>query len=296
MRDRKKAFIIGGSGFIGSHVADELSSRGVEVTIYDQAQSSYLREDQQFIAGSVLDCDKMIEASKGADYIYNFAAIADIDEAKGKPIQSAEINILGTINALEAAKVNKAQRFVLASSIYVNSSSGSFYRITKQASEAYVKEYHSRYHLPYSILRYGSLYGPRSDQRNTIYRFVAQALKEHKIKYEGPMESIRQYIHAFDAAKLSYEILDEQYANQTFTLTGTETYNINEVVILIEEMLGNSLSIDSLSNPDDDSHYVITPYRHQRDISKKLISNDQISFQEGLLSLISELDKCETVE
>jgi UDP-glucose 4-epimerase len=290
MQRQKKALVIGGSGFLGSHLADELTLKGLDVVIYDQSPSPYVRPDQTFISGSVLDFDQLLLASQGVNYIYNLAAIADIDEAKHRPVASAETNIIGNINALEVAKQQCVDRFILASSVYVNSNSGSFYRITKRSAEEYVKEYSTQNGMPYTILRYGSLYGPRSDDRNTIYRFVRDALEKQSVTYVGQLDSVRQYIHILDAVKMSYDILAEDYINQTLTLTGPETFTIKDVVLLLSEQLGEKITIDNPFEKNDGSHYVLSPYRYQREISKKLTLNNQVAFQEGMLQLIKEID------
>ena len=76
-----KAIVFGGSGFIGSHVADELSKRGYETIIYDKVLSTYLQQGQEMIVGDILDIEKVKKAVKGCDYVYNFAGIADLDES-----------------------------------------------------------------------------------------------------------------------------------------------------------------------------------------------------------------------
>ena len=172
----------------------------------------------------------------------------------------------------------------------MNSNSGSFYRITKQSAEEYVKEYNIQYDIPYTVLRYGSLYGPRSDGRNTIYRFVKDALEKQSVTYVGQLDSVRQYIHILDAVKLSYDILAEDYTNQTLTLTGPEAFTIKDVVVLLSEQLGKKITIDNPFEKNDGSHYVLSPYRYEREISKKLTLNNQVAFQEGMLQLIKEID------
>ena len=116
----KKAVVIGGSGFVGSHVADFLSQEGFHVVIYDIKESNWLREDQEMVVGSVLD-EALKITLEGAEVVYNFAAIADIEEALSKPKDSAEVNILGNLNVLEACRLNSVKRFIYASTVYVHS-------------------------------------------------------------------------------------------------------------------------------------------------------------------------------
>ena len=173
----KKVIVFGGSGFLGSHVADKLSINGYEVIICDQEKSIYLDRNQKFIKCNILDIDSVKTAVKDADIVYNFAAIADLNEAIKKPLETININILGNANILEACREYSIQRFIYASTVYVYGKEGGFYRCSKKAAEDYVKEYASCYDIDYTILQYGSLYGPRSDMSNGLYRIVNSGLK-----------------------------------------------------------------------------------------------------------------------
>ena len=152
-----KVIVFGGSGFIGSHSADKLSDAGHNVTIFDNKASNYLRTDQKIIIGDILDFDRVMKSVKGCQYVFNFAAISDLNFALKEPKLTVNINILGNLNILEACRLNKVKRFIYASSVYVHSNEGGFYRCSKQAAESYVKEYYKLYELNYTILRYGSL-------------------------------------------------------------------------------------------------------------------------------------------
>ena len=153
-----KIIVTGGSGFLGSHVADELSKRGHDVTIFDKKKSKWIRPDQKMYLGNILNAKDLENVIKGADVVFHFAALADIDEALKKPIETANINISGTVLALECSYKYKIKRFVHASTIYVNSKDGGFYRCSKKAAEDYVEEYYNTFGLDYTVLRFGSLY------------------------------------------------------------------------------------------------------------------------------------------
>ena len=107
--------VLGGSGFVGSHVADALVEAGYSVRIFDQKESPYIREGQEMIVGDLLDFDQVVAAADGARYIYNFAGLADIDDAKHKPLETAQVNVIGNIHALQAARDVDAERFLYAS-------------------------------------------------------------------------------------------------------------------------------------------------------------------------------------
>ena len=163
-----KAIVFGGSGFLGSHVADCLTDKGFEVVIFDVVTSPYLRDDQDMVVGNILDLDRVEEAVRGCDYVYNFAGIADIGLASHKPLKAIEINVLGNTNILDACKIHRIKRFIFASSIYVYSDLAPFYRSSKQACELIIEDYQKVFGLDYTILRYGSLYGIRGNKFNFI--------------------------------------------------------------------------------------------------------------------------------
>ena len=283
----EKVVVFGGTGFLGSHVADELTERGYDVSIFDVKKSPYLRDDQQMILGDILDKDLVANAVRGADFVYNFAGLADINEAKDKPEETVRLNILGNINVLEAVRSSPVKRFVYASTVYVYSESGSFYRASKQASEKYIELYHERYGLPYTILRYGSIYGRRADDRNIIYRFIAQALKDHEISYPGTGDELREYIHVADAGRASVEILKPEYANSHFTITGHQSFRVADVMRMISEILGNKPKV-RFENLKYEAHYNITPYAYKPKFGKKLVVNPFVDMGQGILDCIQE--------
>ena len=108
----KKAVVVGGSGFIGSYVAEYLSEAGYQTTIYDRAQSNWLRDDQEMVIGDVLDADKLNSVIAGVEVVYNFAALADLNQAIGKPLETVNINILGNVNVMEACRLSNVKRFI----------------------------------------------------------------------------------------------------------------------------------------------------------------------------------------
>ncbi len=201
-----KTLVIGGSGFLGSHVCDKLSEMGHQVRIFDKAPSPWLRPEQKMIVGDLFDEAKLTDAVEGCNIVYNFAALSDLEEAQVQPLETARINVLGNVLVLEACRHAKVQRYLFASTVYVFSRVGGFYRCSKQSAEHYIEEYNRSYRLDYTILRYGSIYGPRSDHRNGLWRVVKHALEFQKVCYEGSSpDSMRDYIHVEDAALASVE-------------------------------------------------------------------------------------------
>lgn len=283
-----RVIVYGGSGFLGSHVADALSDAGYQVVVFDRVPSPYLQPVQEMCVGNLLDKAAVTAAAAGCDYVYNFAGMADIEEARNCPVETVELNVLGNVHVLEAARLAGAKRFIFASSVYVYSEAGSFYRASKQAAERFVEAYQERYGLNYTILRYGSLYGRRADMRNGIYRLLHQALLERRIQYRGNADAMREYIHVTDAARLSVKVLEDEYENRHMILTGQERMAVKNLMTMIAEMIPGGAKI-SFSETPAYAHYVMTPYAFNPRLGHKLIAEDHVDLGQGLLDCLAEI-------
>lgn len=283
----KKVVIFGGSGFLGSYVADECSRRGYKVIVADKYSSKYLQHSQDFFEVDILNYDKVLSIVSDADIVYNFVAIANLEEAIHKPIDTFAINVMGNLNILEACRHNsRIQRFIYASSAYALSSEGSFYGISKHSSEKLTEEYFKRYGVKYTVIRYGSLYGERASHNNYIYNLLHDSLTSGILTYKGDGEDIREYIHAADAARLSVDIVEDiQYENEHIILTGIERLKRIELLTMINEIMQNKLSLKQVLD-DNLGHYKITPYTFHPTVAKKLVANPYIDLGQGLLECI----------
>ena len=235
-----KVVVIGGSGFMGSHTADELSSRGFDVTIFDLTKSPWLRDDQKMIEGDMLDFSSVSHALKDVKYLYHFGGIADISKAKNKPLETINQNVIGAAIAMEAAHKAGVKRLIYASTMYVYSPYGSFYRASKQSAETIIEAYSEEYNLDYTFLRYGSLYGPRAQKWNGLKKYVDQIIRNGELNYKGTGMERREYIHVQDAARLSVDVLKNKNKNknQAITVTGSQVLNSNELIDMIFEICG----------------------------------------------------------
>lgn len=280
-----KAIVFGGSGFLGSHVADYLTFKGYEVTIFDLIPSPYLLPEQKMVEGDILDEEAVLAAIAGQDLVYNFAGIADLDDATTKPKLTVQLNVQGNLNIMEGCLKTSVSRFVYASTIYVYSQKGGFYRCSKQAAEVYIEEYQRRYGLNFTILRYGTLYGPRADERNSIFRYLKQALEKRRIVCHGNGEELREYIHVSDAARLTVDILHEDYQNRHIIITGHYPMKFKEMLLMIREILGGNIVIEFTGDENSD-HYTVTPYSFVPKIGHKLVNHRYLDMGQGLLECL----------
>lgn len=286
-----KVVVFGGSGFVGSHVADALSERGHAVTVFDVAASRYLRADQTMVVGDIRDRALVDSTVAGADVVYHFAGLADLDACRRMPVETAEANVVGTVVLLDACVRAGVKRFVYASTIYVYSTSGGFYRVSKQAAEGYIEEFQRLGLMHFTILRYGTLYGPRADAGNSVRRFLESALEEKRIVYGGTGDEIREYIHVADAARCSVDILAAEYEDQHIVLTGHHPMRVRDLLLMIQEMVGNGveLTFGVASGPGWQDHYRVTPYSYQPRIARKLVSAHYLDMGQGLLECLAAL-------
>jgi len=286
----KKVCVIGGAGFLGSHVCDQLSEAGYKVLIYDRTISPWCRPDQLMVKADILDEAALDEAIEGCEAVYNFAAISDINEALDKPLETIKVNILGNAMVLASCRRHGVKRYIYASTVYVHSREGGFYRCSKHASEQFVEEYQSRYGLDFTVLRYGSLYGPRSDQHNGLWRLVKKALETGRVSYEGSPEAMREYIHVEDAARASVIALGEEFRNQHVVLTGQEPMRVMDMLKMLAEILGLPQSVEFIES-DYAGHYIRTPYAYQTRLGRKYLPPMHVDLGQGLLELIGEVQK-----
>lgn len=283
-----KVLVTGGAGFLGSHVADALTDAGHAVVILDNRESPYLRAGQRMAVGDIMDESLIAALVEGQDVVYHFAGIADIDVCARCPTDTARINVLGTVQLLEACRKARVGRFVFASSAYVYSDSGYFYRSSKRACESFIEDYAHLFGLKYTCLRYGSLYGERANESNSIYRLIRQAVFEGKITYCGEGDELREFIHVRDAAESSVRILAPEFENTHIILTGNEKMSYRELLEMIREMLGNKVTIEIIPSVRE-AHYKITPYNFSPRLGRKLVSNPHIDMGQGLLSCMAEV-------
>lgn len=283
----RKVVVFGGAGFLGGYLVEELVERGYSVLAVDITAEFPLPIDVDYLKCDIMDHESVNKIiTDEVSIVYNLAGFANLEKAIDHPYDTMNLNVMGNINILNACQGRNIQRYVYASSAYAMNSKGSFYGISKLTSEKIVEEYKKRYDIPYTILRYGSVYSERSFDNNYIYQLVAKAIRTGEIIHGGDGEEIREYIHAHDAASLSVNVIEsDEYRNQQVVLTGVERMKRQELFLMIREILNNDLKI-ILKNDGFKNHYKFTPYSFEPSVSKKLVANPHIDMGQGLLRCI----------
>jgi UDP-glucose 4-epimerase len=285
---KKKILIIGGSGYLGSHVADYLAASGHKIIIYDIKKSPWFNPKYKFVKGDILNTGSLSKIISKVNIIYHFAAISDIEIALNNPIKTVQVNILGTLNILDLARKNSIERFIFASSIYALSSNGGFYSCSKRSSEDYIREYNKIYGLNYTILRYGSLYGIRSTINNGVHKIIAHAITENELQYLGNKMYKRRYVHVEDVAKASVQILSKKYKNTSINLMGTKLYKVIYLLKIISKLLKiNNKPI--FLNRKSTGHFVSKPNKYKIDKGVNYKFRKTVDLFSGIKELISEI-------
>ena len=271
-----KILVTGGSGFIGSHLVDKLVEAGHEVRVFDLKEP--LRGDVDFLRGDITSKDNSSAAIKNMEVVYHTAAFSNIDLVKDNPLTTIEYNILGTAYLLDECRKQGIKRFVFASSVYVYEEKGHLYTASKVASEMICKSYNALYGLPYTILRYGTAYGPRSRNADVPSVFAEKAMKGEKMTVHGSGNQMRHFIYVEDLAEGNVAALKEVASNQTYDLVGTRPIAIREVVEIIKKLIGNVAIEYEEARPGDYGGALVSSEKTKRELGWE----PKVDFEEGV--------------
>lgn len=238
-----RVLVTGGSGFIGSHVVDVLLEKGHKVTNLDIKPPH--REDLQHVSGSMLDRTLIDSLVSGSDAVCHIAGFSNINHVKGRPVDAIELNVLSTAYLLDACRRYAVYtRFIYASSVYAFDRSGHLYATSKATSEKIIEDFNTLYGIPYTILRYGTVYGPRNREADVVYLFVRNAREGKPIEIHGDGEQRRNFIHVRDLAEGSVKALEKDEAkNRTLVIANTRSVSILELASMVRAIVNPGVQI-----------------------------------------------------
>jgi UDP-glucose 4-epimerase len=256
-----KVIITGGAGFISSHVVDLLIDNNYEVCIIDNlthGSINNINKKAKFYEMDIRDT-KLIEVFEieKPDYVIHNAAQISVPASVDDPMNDASINILGTVNVLEASrKVNVKKVIYPASAAIFGEPSYlpideehplemlSGYGVTKHTVEHYLKVYKSLYNIDYVVLRCANIYGPRQDssgEGGVIAIFCEKLLMDQTPYIYGDGEQIRDFVYVKDVAK-AYLMALQSDINGIYNVSTNIKITINELFKVINELLNKNIS------------------------------------------------------
>ena len=310
----KKVLVIGGGGFIGSHVVLELLKEPIDsVLIYDnfvRGKAANIVEAMKDPrckvyehGGDIRDIDILDDAISRCDYVVHLAAMWLL-HCKDYPRTAFDVNIQGTFNVLEACAKNNIEKLVYSSSASVYGdavkvpmkedhpfNNKNFYGATKIAGEAMCRAFHDRYELNYVGLRYMNVYGPGQDQTAAYTGVVPIMLNKIDANEEpainGDGSQAYDFIYVEDAAKANICALKSEAVDEFYNV-GTEIQtSIKELCDLILELKKSNLKVQYMPYSKEDARRLV-----QNRIGSKKKAHEEIDFEstysleEGLKKLI----------
>ena len=249
----KKVLITGGAGFIGSQLGYHLHNQGYEVMLLDNM--SYGNKDNLEIDGETFGTfieddvrnKTIFDYTKDVDYIYHFAGIAPLPDCQENPKDAIDINVAGTANVLEAARLNGVKRVIFASTsaLYENHktypakesddvSPDLIYATTKKQCELLCESFGSVYNLPIVMLRFFNVYGPHQDFRRKHPPLTGYLIKTF-LQNEIPTlfsdgEQRRDYVYIDDLINICEIVMTHDKAvGEKFNVSSGNTYSVNEI-------------------------------------------------------------------
>lgn len=266
--------VTGGAGFIGSHVCERLLRNGHQVWAFDDLNSFYdpqfkrrnLREIQalampfEFIHGDITDRAALDEifSSVPFDQVIHLAARAGVRPSLAEPALYQRVNVEGTVNVLEAARLNGVKKITIASSSSVYGmnakvpfsesdpifSAISPYAASKLAGEALGHVWHHLYKMDVAMLRFFTVYGPRQRPDLAIYKFAKLICAGKPIPVFGDGSAARDYTFVSDTVDGVVQCTQKEFGYEVFNLGESETISLSRMIELLETALGKKAVIE----------------------------------------------------
>ena len=285
--------VIGGSGFIGSHVVDKLLEHGHQVTVFDMMGPH--KPDVRHIYLDITDLSKSCVAVAGDyDAIYLLAAISNVNDVYKNPVEAGQVNIMAVANILEASRRAGIRRVILASTVWVYEMADTeevdedtlldiseikhVYTASKVAAELYCHAYEKLYGQNFTILRYGIPYGPRARGGTVVANFVQRALNGEPLSILGDGSQYRNFIYVEDIAEGNVAALNEKATNQIYNLEGLRPITIKEIAETVKKLLGDITIEYKEARPGDYSGAKVSATKAKRELGWE----PKIDFEEGM--------------
>lgn len=288
-----RVVVTGGSGFLGSHVADGLIAAGHDVTVFDQAPTTRFPS----VVGDLLDPTALGAAFRGAAAVCHLGAIGDVYLAGEQPALAASVNAAGTANVCDAALAAGVKRVVVASTWEVYGKPryepldeehpcepDHPYNITKLAGERLaLASGHLRKHSVIA-LRLGTAYGTRMRPNSVFQIFARKALLREPITIQGSGLQGRQFVHASDVARAFAAALHTGIDGAAYNIVSDRLVTIRELAELIAREAPTELTYGE-ARPGDVPSAMVSNAKAKRELGWE----PRMDFEDGLREIVAEV-------
>ena len=252
--------VLGGLGFIGSHIVEALVTRGHKVRIFDLPNITTLNlsrciDSVEIIGGDFSNIHDIDNALEGTDIIIHLAWTTLPGPSNGNPIYDTESNVVGTLKILEKAIQKQIKKVIFASSggtVYGvarelpipethQTNPICSYGITKLTIEKYLALYHTLYNLNYTILRLGNAYGERQrteSVQGAVAVFLGRTLLGQPITIWGDGSVARDYLYISDFVSAFLAVIEHDTGSRIYNIAGGQASSLNDILSLIHQVTG----------------------------------------------------------
>ncbi|MCL5958568.1 MAG: NAD-dependent epimerase/dehydratase family protein [Chloroflexi bacterium] len=289
--------VTGGSGFLGSHVAEELIRKGHEVGIFDvnPPHPDILRlANCRHVQGDLRSLDSVIDGLADAEAICHLAGVGDVYLAGKEPYTAAMFNVAGTAHMVEGALKHGVRKLVYASTWEVYGephyqpidedhpcNPDHPYNITKYAGELIALSADRLRGLPVVALRLGTAFGARMRPNSVFSIFIKKALNREPITIQGTGEQSRQFTHATDIARAFVTAIESDVRGEAINIVSSESTSIRRLAELVTRELSTSIEYSTARAGD------IAPARVSSTKAKRLLGWEAlVRFEDGLREMI----------
>ena len=301
-----RCVVTGGCGFIGSHMVDLLLAEGHEVVAIDNLTTGRRENlDHQkrcaaltIVEADVRDADAIRPAFAGADWVFHFAALADIVPSIEAPTAYLSANVMGTLGVLEAARAAGVRRLVYSASsscygipdVYPTTENAPIrveypYALSKYLGEEMALHWAKVYRLPVVSLRYFNAYGPRSRTGGTYGAvfgvFLAQKLNNHPFTVVGDGTQTRDFVFVTDVARANLLAAQSDCVGEVFNVGTGTPQSVNR---LVELLGGDVVYVPKRPGEPDCTHADISK------ITRVLGWKASVSFEDGVKVMLENID------
>lgn len=297
---RKRVLVTGGAGFIGSHTVDALLAKKYAVEIIDNLSSGHrvnVPREVRLHEFSIQDHKKVekVFAAFRPDVVIHLAAQKNVRASVEDPMHDADVNILGTLNILQASVRQKVSRVVFASTggaVYGDATviptpetyapqPVSPYGISKRAVEYYLAYYYKQFGLKYSAMRYANVYGPRQDphgEAGVVAIFIQKLLRGQLVTINGTGRQTRDYVYVGDVAAANLAGLSTASVGMWNVGTGKEI-DVNTLYAMIARSIGvRGIAKHGPAKAGEQKRSAV----HVSKIKKELRWKPSVSLEQGL--------------